>query len=306
MTSPLRATTDINTGDRLYENGIEADKQFLSVTTILGAIPKHFFLVPWAARLAAECAADEIENAMGHGQSAFFEYDEDGVELRWYGEASKERFITHCKDARTRNMEDAGDLGDDVHTAADQILSFSGGDPKIARQMCDNMSGLSDEARKRLGHLVNWLEDNEVEVIATEFTIYNDEYGYAGSCDLFAKVNGKYYMLDIKSGKSAHAETALQLTAYYKGEYLVVEEDDGTVTKLPVPWEGLDNVGGAVLHLQKTQMRFIPMTVGKEAFILFIRLLQVKKAMSMLEGFMGEPTYNSKKARKEREKNAEA
>lgn len=61
-----------------------------------------------------------------------------------------------------------------------------------------------------------WVKDNKVEIEENERTVINEEYGFAGTLDLLAKINGEDYLIDCKTGKDIYPESALQLSAYQK------------------------------------------------------------------------------------------
>ena len=51
-------------------------------------------------------------------------------------------------------------------------------------------------------------------LIATEQHIFSDEYQYAGTIDLVVEIDGKIWLLDIKTSNSLHTSYDLQLAAY--------------------------------------------------------------------------------------------
>ena len=51
-------------------------------------------------------------------------------------------------------------------------------------------------------------------LIATEQHIFSDEYKYAGTIDLVVEIEGKIWLLDIKTSNSLHTSYDLQLAAY--------------------------------------------------------------------------------------------
>jgi len=62
----------------------------------------------------------------------------------------------------------------------------------------------------------DWIDDNEIEVIENEKTVYSKDHGYAGTLDLYAKINGKLSVVDFKTNKKGNVydEVGLQLSAY--------------------------------------------------------------------------------------------
>ena len=61
---------------------------------------------------------------------------------------------------------------------------------------------------------LDWYESNNVEVLETEKSLITDKYCYAGTCDMIAIVNGKKYLIDLKTSKAIYSDYKLQLAAY--------------------------------------------------------------------------------------------
>jgi hypothetical protein len=54
------------------------------------------------------------------------------------------------------------------------------------------------------------------ELVATEYHLFSDEYQYAGTTDIICRMNGKLWLIDIKTSNSIHTSYNLQLAAYAK------------------------------------------------------------------------------------------
>ncbi len=50
--------------------------------------------------------------------------------------------------------------------------------------------------------------------ISTEYHLFSDVHEYAGTADLIVKIDGKLWLLDIKTSNSLHTSYGLQLSAY--------------------------------------------------------------------------------------------
>lgn len=63
----------------------------------------------------------------------------------------------------------------------------------------------------------DWVDQNDVEIIANEKTVVSKVHGFAGTLDLMVKFNktGKTFIIDIKTGKDIYEEATLQLSAYW-------------------------------------------------------------------------------------------
>jgi hypothetical protein len=62
----------------------------------------------------------------------------------------------------------------------------------------------------------DWTNDNKVEILENEKTVFNEEHGYAGTLDLLVRMNQsqKKMVVDVKTGKMVYPEAFLQLSAY--------------------------------------------------------------------------------------------
>lgn len=60
----------------------------------------------------------------------------------------------------------------------------------------------------------DWKKDKDIEVIGSEMVVISEYYGYGGTCDLVAKINGIITLLDIKTGKGIYDEMLTQVVAY--------------------------------------------------------------------------------------------
>jgi len=91
------------------------------------------------------------------------------------------------------------------------------------------------EARNAVQAYLAWKSEHKVDVLATEFKIYNDYLSlkYAGTCDLDAKIDGQRCIVDVKTSKAIYEEYWLQVAAYqsaradelnisYKGRWILL------------------------------------------------------------------------------------
>ena len=91
-----------------------------------------------------------------------------------------------------------------------------------------------DEAKKRLIAFIDFVDEHKPTPIATELSLYNnikDKSGefmfpYAGTADQIMMIDGKTWLIDIKTGKEWAKDQQLQLTAYK----LLYDELYGDVT----------------------------------------------------------------------------
>ena len=98
----------------------------------------------------------------------------------------------------------------------------------------------------------------------TEFTVWSDRYGYAGTADLAMRINGLNVLTDTKTGKNIYPDTAMQLAALANAD--VILSADGTVKPVPK----FDRF--AILHIRPRSASLVPVENIDEAFKVFLAL----------------------------------
>lgn len=84
-----------------------------------------------------------------------------------------------------------------------------------------------------------WFKNCIEEVIATEMTVWSEQYGYAGTIDLVAVLKGDVApsVIDLKTSKDFWPEMALQLAGYREA---LIEMDLPSLRRLlHLPWRRL-------------------------------------------------------------------
>ena len=112
------------------------------------------------------------------------------------------------------------------------------------------------------------VKEFNIEPVEIEVTCWNQTLGYAGTADLFAKVDGEQICVDFKTGASGiFPETALQLAAYCRAEFIV--DPDGEQRPLP------ETEGAAAISLRPDHYKVVPVRVDDEVFDVFRHLVSV-------------------------------
>lgn len=164
------------------------------VTTILKAWPKGEVLTNWAARAVAEFVADNWEAIQ-----ALYPMGRQAV-------------VDNLKGQHWAVRDAAAAKGTDIHRyAADLVV---GTQVDVPEHLVRQVQGYA-----------KWLDEWQVDPIAAEFTVANRKVRYAGTADLAARPEagpwaGRNALLDVKSGKRAYGEAALQLAAYASADIL--------------------------------------------------------------------------------------
>ena len=216
-----------------------------SVTSILrDGMPKPA-LINWAGETTAAYAVDHW------------------AELEQMGVATRYKTILNARWNTTRT---ASIRGTAIHQAAEAIGK---GEPYAIP--ADSTAQV--EAYRR------FLDDWRVEPIAIERVVGHTTFGYAGTFDILALVNGEPYLLDIKTNASGvFPETALQLAAYLHADW---SEHEDTLKRL----------GGArtgVVWLRPDGgYELLPVDAGEESFRAFLAAKDLASWSKANDGVIG-------------------
>ena len=241
-------------GNRLYTwSGRGPIEEFYSVTTMIGAgVPK--FLVPWASKLVAELAYDDVAkhgtDVLDHWAARGAEYvtqlREQGMKLERIDESPRGLALRYLKGEPDRVRDKAADRGSAVHESAETFVLDRVREGVRFYADTEGLPEFEPDIAPHMNGLVNWLNDHRPRIIATEATVYNRTQAYAGTGDLWAWffIEGRWVLLcvDYKSGRAIYPDVALQTAAYARGEFIGGAD---LVTEHPVPVAE----GTAVLHL---------------------------------------------------------
>jgi hypothetical protein len=229
MSIEVKGLRTLDGEDRFYE---WAGERYPSVTTVLKyCIPKPG-LHKWQAKLAAQTAMDSI------------------LHLSTLDEEKGVKFLLSQADTKNTRAE----LGDEVHAYADAVANGREA-PKP-----------SEAALPYIASYEVFQYDLQPEYLATELPVFSREHGYAGTADIYAKIKGKVCVIDIKTGKAIWPEVALQLAAYARAEFGVLE---GGEIPTPVCERGY------VLHLTDKGYELRRAVIGDESFAAFLAALDM-------------------------------
>lgn len=168
--------------------------RFMSVTTLLDNGVAKPGLPYWYANETAQRAIDAIPKL-----------------TRLRGHLARTEAYNWLRGAANERRDAAADLGTAVHNAIEaRILGAPAPEP-------------TDEQRPYMDAFARFWDDHQPEVEATEMTLANPDDGWAGTGDVWMTLPrspyGRAVLLgDWKSGKSPHAETAMQCAAYRRAK----------------------------------------------------------------------------------------
>jgi len=221
VTVPTQSKQRSNDGPRTYAWPPQPPHEFevLSVTSAMKSLNKPF-LIGWAAKMSAECAVEDHE-----------------IIAKWLDKGDLRSAIDHIKGARFRDASTKGDRGTIVHSAIEAYIAGQPVDEEAVKAQLKEKNVPPKMYKSTFGMIngvMEFLFDHEPEIYWSEATIYNRTHGFAGTADLLCKFpvgrSRVPTVVDVKTSKAIYNETAMQLTAYGRGEFVGL--DDGTEAKL--------------------------------------------------------------------------
>lgn len=196
------------------------------VTTVLkqGAKPA---IVQWAVDQTASYAVANIDALLGRTQEQGWGY------LRWYHKRNPLP-LEDGIDLRNYHLgvlDDAAELGTAMHEWAQADVDDAGVYPDTTME--------PEAFWQMVGAWSGWLEQNFVECLVTEGTVWSDTEGYAGTFDGLWRINGKLYLIDIKTSRGIWPDHLMQLAALKNAETLFVNvEGEWKTVKGEKTWVG--------------------------------------------------------------------
>lgn len=175
------------------------DETYPSVTHILGCIGKPA-LINWAANqersLVLDAAADLYTDIAGTPPMSRAAYV-----TTLQARCGKQK-------AHRKTLEKAADIGSQVHGLIEwnlrrELKQEVGPEPRVV-----------DNAQWAFMAFQDWASSVSLKPIHIEQMVWSRTYGYAGTMDLLAEVNGVLTLVDFKTGKAIYGEAHLQNVAY--------------------------------------------------------------------------------------------
>ena len=276
MTTPsLAKKSNSANGPRMYAWPPQPPHEFevMSVTSAIGnGYPKPF-LIPWAAKVAAECAVDDID-----------------IIKAMIDKGDERAAIGHIKNARNRTMGEKADRGTIVHAALeayiakkpidDVALAAQLTEARVPRTMWKSTKGMIEG-------VIKFLKAEKPTILFSEKTIFSRTYGYAGTADLGAmcgiekEPGGKKYpvIIDFKTGKSVYDDTAMQLAAYARGDF--IGNNDGKELPLLKTKDKIEH-GIVVRAMASGTYEKAVFSLSDEVFELFLHCLAIAGGRQIL------------------------
>lgn len=266
---PANSITDAETGSRWYIHPVTGER-FISVTTVLGNVAKYG-LPAWSAKLTAEAAMTRAEWIAGIAAN--------GIDDCHAG--SFEDQCGHCwacaiswlSNRHNEVRDQAGSIGTRMHDAAEQHSLFGPG------------ASVDEEVKPFVDGYLRWVDAWKPEFSATEMTVINRDYGYAGTLDAiltlpfaellpdqFKPLAGGPLVLDYKTSRQMDICKGWQVVAYSKAQTILLP--DGSEQPMP------EIKGGLILHIRPGQVQVRQVHCTFANFAYFINLLRVAEGLA--------------------------
>jgi hypothetical protein len=271
MTVPKQARQRNDNGPRTYAWPPQPPHEFevLSVTSAMNSLAKPF-LIGWAAKMSAECAVE----------------DHDLIGAMLQKKTGKKAALDYVKQARFRDSEGKADRGTIVHGAVEAYLAGKKIDPDHVQFLLEEKKVPEDlwpATFKMIDGAMEFLYDFEPEILWSESTIYSRQHEYAGTTDIIGRLMiGRKKLpavVDFKASKAIYNETAMQLTAYARGDFVGL--DDGTEVPLLDSGEPIKH-GIVVRPTASGKYEHANFDLTDEVFDKFLACLELADADSVL------------------------
>lgn len=239
MTAPALSVPTAN--GRFYRDPNGRRDMVPSITNVIGMLDKPA-LKFWAAKEAANYAADNREMLAGLPRDA------------------AQQLVRNAPFQRSDDSPAA--IGDIVHNWIDRHVQ---GDAPTH----DEVVNSHRTARDMWYSFIKFRDHYAPDFIDSEFTVWSDQYDYAGTADLHLVINGVSVLADTKTGANVYSESAMQLAAIANADIKM----STTGEELPVPkFERY-----AILHIRPRSATLVPVENIDAAWACFRALREVFK-----------------------------
>lgn len=117
--------------------------------------------------------------------------------------------VEHPELGSTRNyLDDLARIGTAAHVIIQAHLK--GETPDLADFTANEIAAAQVPFTKYL----EWEKGKKIKVLAVEEMVVSDKHRYGGSLDVYALVDGRHEVIDLKTGKAIYDEYVMQVSAY--------------------------------------------------------------------------------------------
>jgi hypothetical protein len=198
---------------------------FPGVTSVIGIVDKSGPLMGWSRRVTAEAA---VRHAAEIGT--------------WATEFGTDAAVSLLTKAAVNETTKAADVGTRVHALAEAI--------SLGQSV-----EVTEEERPFLEAYQQWIADWRPEFLATEEMVISTQHRYGGTFDAAVRMLDEVWLIDYKTSKGVYPETALQLAAYARADFI---GRPGDPTRYEIP----QATQFGVLHLRPTGYEVVPYDIA--------------------------------------------
>jgi hypothetical protein len=272
------------------------DERLWSVTTILKSYGDSDALINWSAQETARAAIRKLRT----WQAMVDDEGEDGA-VNWL---AQQRYNP------PKGERSATALGEAVHAAIEHLV-VNGHRPPHGTELSKKAGQMDAEVDPYLDSFDMFLDHFQPTFEAAEMTVYHPGYGYAGTLDGIAVIQGQRVVIDYKTSKKSTTgrgerskpwkDVVLQTCAYRHAELVAVwkarrfesysrryyllnaEERD-----LAVPMPTTD--GALCVHITPQHCDTWPLPSGDEVFERFLYAIEnARTDQELSKGWLTEP-----------------
>ena len=166
------------------------DEVIQGVTGVLGVINKPA-LLGWVAKVGHDFLIKNLEPGKAYDEVEIAELADD------------------MKKAHRRHSSSAATIGTIAHNYIEGVIKYKLGQHDKPPKLPAN-----EQALNAINAYANFAKHYEIEYHASEPKIYSKLYGYAGTLDIDATIDGKRCICDLKTSNGIYPEAFLQTAAY--------------------------------------------------------------------------------------------
>ena len=110
----------------------------------------------------------------------------------------------------------AAEKGSKVHQAITDIVN--GKEVRHDSKFVNHEKGVEEELSAVeygcVNDFVQWANEMQPTLITADYTLYNEQHGYAGTVDLKMKIGKEVWIIDLKTSQDVYPSHELQVSAY--------------------------------------------------------------------------------------------
>jgi len=108
----------------------------------------------------------------------------------------------------SKYVDNLADIGTLCHKMVENYIN------NVETDFSDYSPNQRDKADNAFIKFLEWEKENEFTPIDSELRLVSEKYKFGGTCDIYAKLNGKLTLIDLKTSKACYSEQHTQVAAY--------------------------------------------------------------------------------------------